>query len=218
MKSKLKNKITDVFKKDRNAKQIAAIPEVSGVSQKEPDITKINKTMLVYKPTVNIKLIILLIENTQELIEQKERIQKIVTDFLSEGKVIILNYGKTINISELKQEEDLDNNKIFTDEVNKETTLFYDTLVEVEKIVREKYLYVEETEKLKIKINEIKIIGFGTCKDTGSETTKKEAIKKFYEAVKYAKIATEYYCITEEFFVEAAEIGFYSIKSISMEF
>ena len=122
MKSKLKNKITDVFKKDRNAKQIAAIPEVSGVSQKEPNITKINKTMLVYKPTVNIKLIILLIENTQELIEQKERIQKIVTDFLSEGKVIILNYGKTINISELKQEEDLDNNKIFTDEVNKETT------------------------------------------------------------------------------------------------
>ena len=212
MKSKLKNKITDVFKKDRNAKQIAAIPEVSGVSQKEPDITKINKTMLVYKPTVNIKLIILLIENTQELIEQ------IVTDFLSEGKVIILNYGKTINISELKQEEDLDNNKIFTDEVNKETTLFYDTLVEVEKIVREKYLHVEETEKLKIKINEIKIIGFGTCKDTGSETTKKEAIKKFYEAVKYAKIATEYYCITEEFFVEAAEIGFHSIKSISMEF
>ncbi len=75
---------------------------------------------------------------------------------MSEGTVIILNYGKTINISELKQEEDLDNNKIFTDEVNKETTLFYDTLVEVEKIVREKYLYVEETEKLKIKINEIK--------------------------------------------------------------
>ena len=174
--------------------------------------------MLVYRPTVNIKLIILLIENTQELIEQKERIQKIVTDFLSEGTVIILNYGKTINISELKQEEDLDNNKIFTDEVNKETTLFYDTLVEVEKIVREKYLYVEETEKLKIKINEIKIIGFGTCKDTGSETTKREAIKKFYEAVKYAKIATEYYCITEDFFVEVAEIGFHSIKSISMEF
>ena len=211
MKSKLKNKITDVFKKDRNAKQIAAIPEVSGISQKEPDITKINKTMLVYKPTVNIKLIILLIENTQELIEQKERIQKIVTDFLSEGTVIILNYGKAINISELKQEEDLENNKIFTEEVNKENTLFYDSLVEVEKIVREKYLHVEETEKLKIKINEIKIIGFGTCKDTGSETTKKEAVK-------YAKIATEYYCITEEFFVEAAEIGFHSIKSISMEF
>ena len=218
MKSKLKNKITDVFKKDKDTKQISTIQEISGVSQSKPDITKINKPMLVYRPTVNIKLIILLIENTQELIEQKERIQKIVTDFLSEGTVIILNYGKAINISELKQEEDLENNKIFTEEVNKETTLFYDTLVEVEKIVREKYLYVEETEKLKIKINEIKIIGFGTCKDTGSKTTKREAIKKFYEAVKYAKIATEYYCITEDFFVEVAEIGFHSIKSISMEF
>ena len=193
MKSKLKNKITDVFKKDKDTKQISTIQEISGVSQSKPDITKINKPMLVYRPTVNIKLIILLIENTQELIEQKERIQKIVTDFLSEGTVIILNYGKAINISELKQEEDLENNKIFTEEVNKETTLFYDTLVEVEKIVREKYLYVEETEKLKIKINEIKIIGFGTCKDTGSETTK-------------------------DFFVEVAEIGFHSIKSISMEF
>lgn len=218
MKSKLKNKITDVFKKDKDTKQIATIQEISGVSQSKPDITKINKPMLVYRPTVNIKLIILLIENTQELIEQKERIQKIVTDFLSEGTVIILNYGKAINISELKQEEDLENNKIFTEEVNKENTLFYDSLVEVEKIVREKYLHVEETEKLKIKINEIKIIGFGTCKDIGSETTKREAIKKFYEAVKYAKIATEYYCITEDFFVEVAEIGFHSIKSISMEF
>lgn len=218
MKSKLKNKITDVFKKDKDTKQIATIQEISGVSQSKPDITKINKPMLVYRPTVNIKLIILLIENTQELIEQKERIQKIVTDFLSEGTVIILNYGKAINISELKQEEDLENNKIFTEEVNRENTLFYDSLVEVEKIVREKYLHVEETEKLKIKINEIKIIGFGTCKDTGSETTKREAIKKFYEAVKYAKIATEYYCITEDFFVEVAEIGFHSIKSISMEF
>lgn len=218
MKSKLKNKITDVFKKDKDTKQISTIQEISGVSQSKPDITKINKPMLVYRPTVNIKLIILLIENTQELIEQKERIQKIVTDFLSEGTVIILNYGKAINISELKQEEDLENNKIFTEEVNKENTLFYDSLVEVEKIVREKYLHVEETEKLKIKINEIKIIGFGTCKDTGSETTKREAIKKFYEAVKYAKIATEYYCITEDFFVEVAEIGFHSIKSISMEF
>lgn len=218
MKSKLKNKITDVFKKDKDTKQIATIQEISGVSQSKPDITKINKPMLVYRPTVNIKLIILLIENTQELIEQKERIQKIVTDFLSEGTVIILNYGKAINISELKQEEDLENNKIFTEEVNKENTLFYDSLVEIEKIVREKYLHVEETEKLKIKINEIKIIGFGTCKDTGSETTKREAIKKFYEAVKYAKIATEYYCITEDFFVEVAEIGFHSIKSISMEF
>ena len=165
--------------------------------------------MLVYRPTVNIKLIILLIENTQELIEQKERIQKIVTDFLSEGTVIILNYGKAINISELKQEEDLENNKIFTEKINQNKYYTGDRIEYIEK---------NPTEKLKIKINEIKIIGFGTCKDTGSETTKREAIKKFYEAVKYAKIATEYYCITEDFFVEVAEIGFHSIKSISMEF
>ena len=65
------------FQKDKDTKQISTIQEISGVSQSKPDITKINKPMLVYRPTVNIKLIILLIENTQELIEQKKEYKKL---------------------------------------------------------------------------------------------------------------------------------------------
>ena len=60
-----------------------------------------SKPKYIYKPLVDKKLTILLIENTKEVEKQLNMITKIVSSLITEGDVCIINYGSTHTQSEI---------------------------------------------------------------------------------------------------------------------
>lgn len=170
----------------------------------------------VYKRLVNKKLTIILLENTATVAKQKDKVLQIVENFVRSDFICIINYGSEVNVSEII---DLNNKikdlKIMHDESAAEESCLYDALVELEKVVSSKYLITEETAHERICTDSIDIIGIGTCRDNCSKVSKDEAIDKFYLMSLKSRVVTKYYCLTDEFFIGAAEIGFHSIGAIS---
>ena len=73
---------------------------------------------------------------------------------------------------------------------------------------------IEEKETERVRINEIHIIGIGNCKENGSKISKEVALKYFKRVVNKKNVTTKYFCLSENSFVNAAEVGFHSIGAI----
>lgn len=193
---------------------------VSGPSPTPVGVTgKVASTLFpktVYKRLVNKKLTIILLENTATVAKQKDKVLQIVENFVRSDLICIINYGSEVNVSEIidvsNKIKDL---KIMYDESAAEASCLYDALVELEKVVSSKYLVTEENAHRRICTDSIDVIGIGTCRDNCSKVSKDEAIDKFYLMSLKSKLVTKYYCLTDEFFMGAAEIGFHSIGAIS---
>lgn len=172
----------------------------------------------VYKRLVNKKLTIILLENTATVAKQKDKVLQIVNNFVRSDLICIINYGSSVNASEVLDVHNGKDLTIMYDESAGEEACLYDALIELEKIVSSQYLITKETEHERISIESIDIIGIGTCRDNCSTTPKDEAINKFYLMSLKSKVVTKYYCLTDEFFIGAAEIGFHSIGAISQAY
>ena len=169
------------------------------------------RTPFVYQPTYNKRLTIVLIENTNEVAKENEKLIKIIKKFVNSSNLVsIIRYGSQIEkikiceFDKLKDEDFCCNNDIG------ENACLYDTLIEMKKFISEKLMKVEE-----INSKKYKIIGIGRCIDTCSINSKEFGISEFSNISKLPTILSKYFCLTEEFFLNAAEVGFRSIGSIS---
>ena len=189
-----KNKDKGITIKDaENAKEDKAIP-------KGTVIPKLQRTILESK-----KVTIMLLENT--LFMKQLKIERIATNILSDPDqiVTIVRYGENIETVTYNQGD-----SIVSDGKEPEKLLFYDSLIEVSELIKRLY-----TEQKMFKIKSVEIIGIGNCEDKGSTKSKEAAIKEFNEIIQKYDIKNKYYCLSEKEYLEAAEIGFHLIGSIT---
>ena len=179
-----------------------------------PNIQK--TTYYPVKPiVVDKKLTIILIEDTATVAKESEIAFKLLQNHLNPDVVKIIYYGKEFKETEISRRFDFEKVKFECTEESGNEICLYDTLKYVGYMIDECYMKEVGTEYRKERINQITIMGIGTCKDTCSGTSKEEAIESFCKAMKKSGAMTKYFCLTEDSFLEAAEIGFRSIGSIA---
>lgn len=172
----------------------------------------------IIKRLVKEELTIILVENTVAVGEEKDTVLQIVKSFAKSDLVCIINYGETVKQSEIFESSKEKASPVLYYEMTGEKACLFDALIQLEKIVNEKYLSIEETETDRLQIDKINIIGIGTCRDNGSVTSKEEALNSFYKVASKIKVTTKYFCLSEEYFKEVAEFGFHSIGFIPRTF
>lgn len=187
-----------------------------GLTEKTPTKTFFPKPVI--KPLIKKQLTIILVENTATVSKEKETVLQIVKNFAKSDLTCIINYGKTVMQSEIFEISNLQDFIVSYNEMTGEETCLFDALIQAEKIVESKYLLIEENTKDRIQIDNIQIIGIGTCRDNASVASKEEALSSFYKTASKVKVATKYFCLSEEYFIEAAEFGFHSIGAIPKSF
>lgn len=189
-----KNKDKGITIKDaENAKEDKAIPKGTVI------------------PTLQIprleskKVTIMLLENTPFMKQLK--IERIATNISSDPDqiVTIVRYGENIETITYNEKDN-----IIFDDKEPEKILFYDSLVEVSELVKRLY-----TEQKMFRIVSVELICIGNCEDKESKKSKETAIKELNEIIQKYDIKNKYYCLSEKEYLEAAEIGFHLIGSIT---
>lgn len=180
---------------------------------KEPPKTE-PAPVIIYKRPIDMKLTILLIENTTEVFANKEVLAKIIKRIVSSGLVCVINYGSTVRQSEISSTSVLGNLKFLDEEDVGSNSCLYDALKKLESLVSEKYMCTGKEDGERFIIKSIDVIGIGTCKDSCSETSKEVGIDSFGKVISKSSVTTKYFCLTEDTFMNAAEIGFRSIGAI----
>lgn len=188
--------------------------EVAGPSYTGSFFNKAKKTSFVYKKLVEKKLSIILIEDTTLVSQEKTKLVQIIKGLVTEGKACIITYGEDVKQSEVFDVLPNGGIPFPVNEKIGDTACLYDALIEIEKLVSDKHNKTEETDTQRIMISDIEIIGIGTCKDNGSKVSKDEALDAFYKVASKHRVMTKYFCLTEESFMDAAEVGFRSIGAI----
>ena len=168
--------------------------------------------------TVNSKLTIFLVENTAKVFENQEIVLGIVKKLLSTGFVCIINYGSTTRESEIYDSSSFDKVRVVCKEDQGYNTCFYDALVSLKTIFDKKFLATEKREFEDFILSKVDIVGIGTGRDNCSKAFKEEAIKCFCDVIKSSSVTSKYFCMTEDSFMDVAEIGFRSIGAISKEY
>lgn len=169
----------------------------------------------VYKRLVNKHLTIILVENTETVAKEKEKVLQIVESFAKSDLTCIINYGETVVQSEIFEIPNSEAPIVSYNEMAGEKACLFDALVQLEKLVSSKYFSTEEKTNERVLIDSVEIIGVGTCRDNCSVASKEEALDCFYKVASKTKVVTKYYCLTDEYFMGAAEVGFHSIGAIS---
>ena len=171
-----------------------------------------------YRRTIDSKLTIFLVENTAKVFENQEIVLGIVKKLLSTGFVCIINYGSTARESELYDSSSFDKVRIVCKEDQGDNACFYDALVSMKTIFDKKFLATEKRDFDEFILNKVDIVGIGTGRDNCSKASKEEAIKCFCDVIKSKNVTSKYFCLTEDSFMDVAEIGFRSIGAISKEY
>ncbi len=151
------------------------------------------------------KVTIMLLENTPFMKQLK--IERIATNISSDPDqlVTIVRYGENIETTTYNEKDN-----IIFDDKEPEKILFYDSLVEVSELVKRLY-----TEQKMFRIVSVELICIGNCEDKESKKSKETAIKELNEIIQKYDIKNKYYCLSEKEYLEAAEIGFHLIGSIT---
>lgn len=189
-----KNKDKGITIKDaENAKEDKAIPKGTVIPRLQ--IPRLE----------NKKVTIMLLENTPFMKQLK--IERIATNISSDPDqiVTIVRYGENIETINYNQGD-----SIAFDGKESEKILFYDSLVEVSELVKRLY-----TEQKMFRIISVELICIGNCEDKKSKKSKETAIKELNEIIQKYDIKNKYYCLSENEYLEAAEIGFHLIGSIT---
>lgn len=202
-----------VDKKISSEKGVETNPvfEAKEYSVIEKDLVEPKKK--IFKPLINKKLNILLVENNVDISLKKKLFTFIKKQLRSDEFIIIISYGDSVTVSEIMQVSEVDNDNLTS--CSEITNLcLCDALVKLEECFSENYLNVFEKNENRIKITNIDIIGIGSCVDIGSEASKEYAYDLFDEIIRNKNITTKYFCYTDENFSNAAEVGFRSIGAI----
>lgn len=164
------------------------------------------------------KLYILLVENTKEVVKEKETLEKIVRSLITSGKVCVINYGRIVRESKIVEAEEFDCSELlYLDYVGEDSCLF-DAIVALKGVVEKNHKKTEYLKNKRVKVNSIEIIGIGRCVDNYSIIPTTIAVEDFCSVVNRLDVTTKYFCLSEKYFVEAAKIGFHSIGSIARNY
>ena len=167
---------------------------------------------------VDKKLTIILIEDTAEVAKEKEVISKLLETHLNSDIVKIIYYGKELKSTKISYRYDFKNVTIQCTEKSGDKSCLYDALKHISDELQDSYMKEVGTDYRKERVNQVTIVGIGTCMDNCSKISKVEAIKSFSKVIKKPGIMSKYFCLTEKSFFEAAEIGFRSIGSIARNY
>ena len=205
--------------KDATVKNEADIKSNINFPEKQDVKESVDKTKkftyLANKPVEKTKLTIIFIENTNLMQHSEAIIKKIVNSLTVNGEVIFINYGRVVKKSKLFNVNLLNEHKVFCRDILGQEAVFYDALKLLEETMKDNYFKVIELPTKKIRIDKIECIAFGRGIDTGSKTSKIEAIDICDEMFGKFNVSSKYFCLTEASFLEVAELGFRSIGSIS---
>lgn len=195
----------------------SGIPKYDNISIYD-DLSKIPRPKTIYKKTIYKKLNIVFVENSAEVYKEMDTIRKIVNAISTSELLCIISYGSTVTVGEIFDFSASESRPRLLLDSNSTSACLYDALVDMEALVSSVYMKVEEKEKEREIINEIEVIGIGTCKDNCSEIEEEIAINRFSKTTSKKNVKTKYYCLTEDGFMNAAKIGFRSIGSISQKY
>lgn len=160
------------------------------------------------------KLTIILVENTEAVTKEKDKLEKIVKSLVTTGRVCVINYGKLVRKGKIVEAKDFECSKLLNEEVISQDACLYDALNALEEVVEENYKKTEELKNKRIRIKSIDIIGIGRCIDNCSIIPSEMAIESFCIVADHRDVTTKYFCLSEENFIDAATIGFHSIGAI----
>lgn len=210
--NKDKKTTNNVSNQTQNVKRVETQPHAVPYNT-DVDYGAIQRTFF-FKRLIDKKLTILLIENSSKVSKEKESLIKIVKSFVTEGLVSVINYGATVRQSEIVDVSAFDNITFLYDNNTGDMACLYDALVALQNLVSKKYMLIEENETERVRVNKIEVIGIGTCRDGCSKVSKEVGIDCFCKVADKTEVITKYFCLTEETFMDAAEIGFRSIGAI----
>ena len=161
----------------------------------------------------HIKLRIFLIENIKNMETEITKISKIFNRFL-DSSFIVINYGSIVRVSSIMESSDFKIENLLITEDLGDNSCLYNALTELGNIVEEYYNKLKQEDDKTICVNAIEIIGIGTGADnfsTVSENLGRESVAK---SAKLNNVTTRYFCLDEQYVVNAAVIGFRSIGTI----
>lgn len=174
-----------------------------------------------YKPYVPVvrevdtKLTIILVENTEEVVKEKDKLEAFVKKLDTNGYIIVLNYGRVVRESKIVEVKNFDCGGLVYEEFAGNSACLFDAIIALEGVVEKYYKKVEEIKNNKRKrIKSIDIVAIGRCVDNCSITSREIALEIFSAIAKYHDVTTKYFCLSEEGFIRAATIGFHSIGAI----
>lgn len=176
-----------------------------------------------YKATNEVKLAVLFLENTNQLSNNKDTIiefVRILTEY--SDYITVIQYGQKVRKKEVSRLKNFDfgvlDNFCNREDLGDSKCLF-DAIVELEDFITGiQNEVIEESINMEDKITKIDVIGIGSCSDNcsiASEDTAMETMKKISQI---EGVVTKYLCYKEEYFPQAASIGFHSIASISRSY
>lgn len=171
-----------------------------------------------YKPEeffVKTKVAIILVENTEEVAKEKDKLEKIIKSLVTTGQVCVISYGSAVRKTEMVEANSLNCSTLLCQGDIGDKACLFDALVVLESLVSK---LPEELKKKKLKIDGIDIIGIGRCIDKYSLASKEIGLESFNKVASKNDVVTKYFCLSEEYFVEAATIGFHSIGAINRNY
>lgn len=163
----------------------------------------------------NAKLIIFLIENSEEVAKIKDKLEVIVKSMSATGFIYVINYGNSVRETTITEASAFSSKQLLCEEHIGNKMCLYDALVALKEVVKKYYNQTEWLKYRRARINAIDIIGIGRCIDNCSIVPFEVAIETFKEATVSTDVITKYFCLTEENFINAATIGFHSIGAIA---
>lgn len=172
----------------------------------------------VFKPEqffTKAKVTIILIENTAEVAKEKDKLEKIIKSLVTTGQVCVISYGSAVRKTEMVEANSFNCSSLLCQGDIGDKACLFDALVVLESLVSK---LPEELKKKKLKIDGIDIIGIGRCIDKYSLASKEIGIESFNKVASKNDVVTKYFCLSEEYFVEAATIGFHSIGAINRNY
>lgn len=170
-----------------------------------------NKEISVIPKIISKKLTVILLENTQNALNMKQDILKIINKLLTDDFICIINYSNQIKIEKICKVEDFKNEELLKEDLISDKAIFYNALTKLEDFVSTNYKSTQKYNDEIYKIDSIEIIGIGTGLDKGSIISKELATYYFNEIINVGNFESKYFCFTEDSVAEVAAIGFHSI-------
>lgn len=194
----------------------------NGTFAQPKGVNKPKEAKYVYTPRYleeDTKLTVILVENTEDVVKQKDKLEQIVKGLVVSGLVCVINYGKVVREGKIVDAKDFDCRALLYEEFAGNNACLFDALIALENVVKKNYKdIIDETKYKRKRIKSIDIIGIGRCVDNCSISSIQLAIESFSKVVKHRDITSKYFCLSEENFIQAATIGFHSIGAISRNY
>lgn len=168
------------------------------------------------RKTISKKLVILLIEDTESVAKYKASILEKINEISSDCLICLILYGKRLQYTKIVNM--IRNRNIsFHNNSDDGNCLLYKAIMRLNEVVEEAQKLVDVNIE-RYNITSIEIIGIGRCIDKGSVILEDIAKQVFSTIISQPNVKARYFCIEDKYIVNAANLGFRSIQSLSEKY